>query len=278
MPALLMFRPVEVFETRRYGSGPTVSNRLVIDSRDRHDAAGRGREEHLVGRPQLLGSYRPGFYGSPEFFTEFVHRHFCDPFQDRSAWRSDNALNDSEDVEPRPFGDVPLGINQHDGLATTVVSVEQTTRQIAPDLVFTANAALVFGLRCVLSQFRHAQRQGEEPHFAAALRSRNLEIVTLPDDLYFEGAGDALFCAETLFGGYRIRSTALALQRVSELIARQVRQVIPLELVDPKFYHLDTCLCPLPPDRAIWFPGAFDTLGGTSSLHVIDLIHRRFAS
>jgi N-dimethylarginine dimethylaminohydrolase len=39
------------------------------------------------------------------------------------------------------------------------------------------------------------------------------------------------------------------------------RQVLPLELVNPRFYHLDTCFCPLAPGEAIYFPGAFDTYG-----------------
>ena len=29
------------------------------------------------------------------------------------------------------------------------------------------------------------------------------------------------------------------------------RRVMPLELVDPSFYHLDTCFCPLAPGEAI---------------------------
>ena len=37
--------------------------------------------------------------------------------------------------------------------------------------------------------------------------------------------------------------------------------MIPLELVDPFFYHLDTCFCPLAPGQALWFPGAFDDYG-----------------
>ena len=76
--------------------------------------------------------------------------------------------------------------------------------------------------------------------------------------MFFEGAGDALFCGDTLFSGYRIRSTALALQFVAEQIGEQV---IPLELIDSRFYHLDTCFCPLAAGRAIWFPGAFDSYG-----------------
>jgi N-dimethylarginine dimethylaminohydrolase len=38
-------------------------------------------------------------------------------------------------------------------------------------------------------------------------------------------------------------------------------EVLPLELVDPRFYHLDTCFCPLAEDEAIYYPGAFDDYG-----------------
>jgi N-dimethylarginine dimethylaminohydrolase len=38
---------------------------------------------------------------------------------------------------------------------------------------------------------------------------------------------------------------------------------LPLELVDKRFYHLDTCFCPLAPGEAIYFPDAFDAYGRT---------------
>src|SRR2546423_1054932 len=39
------------------------------------------------------------------------------------------------------------------------------------------------------------------------------------------------------------------------------RLVLPLELVNPYFYHLDTCFCPLAPGEAIYYPDAFDAYG-----------------
>jgi N-dimethylarginine dimethylaminohydrolase len=127
-----------------------------------------------------------------------------------------------------------------------------------PDLVFTANAALIFRRRAVLSRFRHAQRQGEEAHFAAWFEEHAFQVERLPARLYFEGAGDALFCGDTLFAGYRFRSDARGHQLIGGMIERRV---LPLELVDPYFYHLDTCFCPLAPGMALYFPGAFDAYG-----------------
>ncbi|NQV28937.1 MAG: amidinotransferase [Rhodopirellula sp.] len=127
-----------------------------------------------------------------------------------------------------------------------------------PDLVFTANAAMMFERRAVLSRFRHSQRQGEERHFHASLETLGFDVLELPDGFFFEGAGDALFCGKTLYGGYRIRSVARSLQAVAKLVDREV---IPLELIDSRFYHLDTCFCPINAETAIWFPDAFDEYG-----------------
>jgi N-dimethylarginine dimethylaminohydrolase len=127
-----------------------------------------------------------------------------------------------------------------------------------PDLVFTANAALIFHRRAMLAHFRHPERQREEEHDAAWFAQRGFAVERLPEGMYFEGAGDALFCGDTLFAGYRIRSDAHGLQRIGALLGKRV---IPLELVDPYFYHLDTCFCPLAPGEALYYPPAFDDYG-----------------
>ncbi|WP_020475562.1 dimethylarginine dimethylaminohydrolase family protein [Zavarzinella formosa] len=127
-----------------------------------------------------------------------------------------------------------------------------------PDLVFTANAGLVCRSLFIPSKFRHEARQGEEPCFTAWAKSRGWEIVSVPGDHYFEGAGDALFCGETLFAGYRFRSDAFGHQWIGERLGVEV---LPLELADPRFYHLDTCFCPISATQAIWYPGAFDDYG-----------------
>lgn len=125
-----------------------------------------------------------------------------------------------------------------------------------PDLVFTANAALIFRGQAYLAQFKPEQRRGEELHAAVWLREAGFAVRQLPPDAWFEGAGDGLFCGETLFTGYRQRSTAWA----GQWLGRQIGcRTIPLELVDPYYYHLDTCFCPLAFDTAVYFPPAFDS-------------------
>lgn len=124
-----------------------------------------------------------------------------------------------------------------------------------PDLVFTANAGLIWKDRVFLSLFRHAARQGETPLDRDWFQQAGFETIDMPDGFYFEGAGDALFCGDTLFAGYLIRSDVRALQWVAgEMNCR----VIPLQLVDEFYYHLDTCFCPLSETEAIYYPPAFD--------------------
>src|SRR5947199_3069296 len=127
-----------------------------------------------------------------------------------------------------------------------------------PDLVCTANAGLVFKNRFFSSRFRHEVRSRETPHFDAWFLEHRYTVETLPEGLYFEGAGDALFCGETLFAGYRFRSDARSHLRIGDLLGVET---LPLELVDPRFYHLDTCFWPLGPREAIYYPGAFDDYG-----------------
>jgi N-dimethylarginine dimethylaminohydrolase len=142
------------------------------------------------------------------------------------------------------------------GLGVTVELLEPQAG--LPDFVFTANAGLVFGRRFFSSQFRHAVRARETPHFDAWFVGHGFTVEHLPEGMFFEGAGDALFCGRTLFAGYRIRSDVRGHQYLGQTLQRQV---LPLELVDARFYHLDTCFCPLAPGEAIYYPPAFDTYG-----------------
>lgn len=146
-----------------------------------------------------------------------------------------------------------------DTLLSLHVVVEELTPQPGlPDLVFTANAGLMFQNRFFSSQFMHEVRAKESPFFDAWFQEHGFEVVHWPADMYHEGAGDALFCGEALFAGYRTRSDVHAHQWVAEQVGVRV---LPLELVNPRFYHLDTCFCPLAPGMALYHPEAFDAYG-----------------
>jgi N-dimethylarginine dimethylaminohydrolase len=147
----------------------------------------------------------------------------------------------------------------YDALVGLGVQVELMTPQPGlPDLVFTANAGLVFEKRFFSSRFRYEVRARESPHFDAWFSAHGYTVEHLPPETFFEGAGDALFCGASLIAGYRIRRDVQGCQHLAGLLHRQV---LPLELVNPYFYHLDTCFCPLAPGEALYYPEAFDAYG-----------------
>ena len=139
-----------------------------------------------------------------------------------------------------------------------------------PDLVFTANAAVVLDRRVLLARFRHPERRREEPHFAAAFRSlqaRGLvdDVLQLPESLVLEGAGDCVFdqARELLWLGYGPRSDAAAAAAVEDLLGCEA---VALELADRRFYHMDTALAPLPGGEVMYLPAAF-TAAGRAAIH-----------
>ena len=130
-----------------------------------------------------------------------------------------------------------------------------------PDLVFPANAAVVLDGKVLLARFRHPERQGEEAIFRsvfARLKARGLvdEIIDLPDGTLQEGAGDAIWDADrgqfwVGFGPRSSRSSVAAIRRAFG------REVVALELASDRFYHLDTCFCPLAGGAVLYYPDAF---------------------
>lgn len=127
----------------------------------------------------------------------------------------------------------------------------------SPDMVFAANAGLVRDGVAVLSSFYHPERQGEEPHFRRWFEDSGFAVCDLPRATPFEGEGDALFEADgsRLWAGHGPRTrqnSHLQLTNVWDV------EVVSLRLVDPRFYHLDTCFCPLSRGEVMYYPAAFD--------------------
>ena len=127
----------------------------------------------------------------------------------------------------------------------------------SPDMVFTANAGLVKGRRFIVSRFRYPERQNEEPYFADWFLDRGYDVSLMPRDIPFEGAGDALFDRGTdcLWMAHGHRSIPAARDVLAERLGIDV---IVLKLVDTRFYHLDTCFCPLEGGYVMYYPAAFD--------------------
>ncbi|MDJ0736520.1 MAG: TIGR00300 family protein [Nostocaceae cyanobacterium] len=127
-----------------------------------------------------------------------------------------------------------------------------------PDMVFSANAGLVLDDTVVLSRFLHKERQGEEPYFNQWFEKNGYTVHELPKDLPFEGAGDALLDREGrwLWAGYGFRSELDSHPYLAKWLDIEV---LSLRLIDERFYHLDTCFCPLANGYLLYYPPAFDS-------------------
>ncbi len=129
-------------------------------------------------------------------------------------------------------------------------------RKEFPDMVFTANAGLVYQDIFFPSNFRYRERGGERKFFTEWFKSKGYKIVNIPANISFEGCGDALFCGNKLFVGYGFRTDKKILKFLSKYIKGP--EIIPLGLSNPYFYHLDTCFLPLPNGQFVYYPDAFD--------------------
>ena len=130
-----------------------------------------------------------------------------------------------------------------------------------PDLVFTANAAVVLDRKALLARFFHPERQREQPVLTAAFRAlqaRGLidEVVEMPPRVALEGAGDCIWDRQRrqFWMGCGYRSDIAAGKVIEEQFGARC---IPLTLADPSFYHLDTAFCVLPHGDVLYFPSAF---------------------
>jgi N-dimethylarginine dimethylaminohydrolase len=121
-----------------------------------------------------------------------------------------------------------------------------------PDMVFAANSALVIDGVALLARFRHPQRVAEERPYERWFRARGLTIRRA--EYRHEGEGDFVLVGDVILAGTGFRTDVDAHQEVARVFGREV---VTLELTDPRFYHLDTALFALDDQQIVYFPGAF---------------------
>ena len=142
------------------------------------------------------------------------------------------------------------------------------------DMVFAANQVFVgqkagYGKFVVPSRMVYTSRRREVPFYADWFRAHDYQLIELDyGDDYLEGHGDLLWHPDgsRIYGGYGFRSTLGGVEKFAAEMSKMGIPVVPLELVDPYCYHLDTCLCPLNDEAALIFPGAFSA-EALASLH-----------
>jgi arginine dihydrolase len=197
----------------------------------------------------------------------FAVTYSINPWMDPNAWAQSGEVLHARAVRQ--------WTGLHRSLLTRGVNIETVEPQPGlPDLVFTANAAVVLDRKALLARFLHPERQREQPVFAEAfyaLQARGLidDVMEMPDGVTLEGAGDCIWDrARSLFWiGSGFRSDPAAGHAIEDAFGVPS---VPLTLTDPNFYHLDTAFCALPTGDVIYFPGAF-------SPQALELIHGRVA-
>ncbi len=194
----------------------------------------------------------------PSFLmTDPAHFDVCyqiNPWMRPEAWAVDRGASRAAAIAAsRKLADA---IRAAGATIETVPAVENL-----PDLVFPANGAVVLDRRVLLARFRHPERRGEEPMFRASFKALQRcgvvdDIHELPDGVFHEGAGDAIWDIDRgyFWCGFGPRSSRGAI----EVIARIFDQdAVALELASERFYHLDTCFCPLSGGNVLYYPPAF---------------------
>lgn len=122
-----------------------------------------------------------------------------------------------------------------------------------PDMVFSANGALVVGDRALSARFAHSERAAEAPAFHQWLTQQPALCHVVSATHINECEGDFAFAGGRLLAGYGFRSSPIAHREVATFFGLPV---VSLELVDPRFYHLDTALMVLG-DTIAYYPPAF---------------------
>lgn len=161
-------------------------------------------------------------------------------------------------MHPETPVDTALALHQWDVLRATYEGLGHTVELVEsavglPDMVFAANGGIVSDGRAMASRFTHPERQAEGELYAAWFRNAGL-APTIQATEQNEGEGDVLRIGEVFLAGTGFRTSLAAHREIEEFFGRQV---ISLELVNPKFYHLDTALTVIDDFTIAYYPGAF---------------------
>jgi arginine dihydrolase len=161
-------------------------------------------------------------------------------------------------MDPAKPVDIPLALAQWEELRDRYRSLGHTVEELEPvpglpDLVYAANGATVVDGRVLGARFAHPERAGEAAVHRAWYRANGFADVHEPEHIN-EGEGDFAVTGSWLLAGRGFRSSPLSHGEVQEFFGRPV---IGLDLVDPRYYHLDTALCVLGGDEVMYYPPAF---------------------
>jgi N-dimethylarginine dimethylaminohydrolase len=186
--------------------------------------------------------------------AHFEVSYVINPWMRPGAWAEDPAGHRAE---------ARAGFDALKAALTAAGAAVETVPGLAgqPDMVFPANAAVVLDGRAIVARFACAERRGEEAAYMEALQAyvaRGIldEVAIFPEGCFQEGAGDAIWDIGRQFfwAGYGQRSILAATTHLERFFGKPV---VALELASNRFYHLDTCFCPLSGGEVLFYPEAF---------------------
>ncbi|WP_420709927.1 dimethylargininase [Streptomyces sp. NRRL S-340] len=163
-------------------------------------------------------------------------------------------------ADPAKPVDAALALAQWEQVREVYRSLGHTVEVLAPepglpDMVFTADGALVVDGRVFGARFAHARREPEAEAHLRWFAGNGFAHLHVPVHIN-EGEGDFAVTSSWLLAGRGFRTNPLAHGEAQEFLGRPV---VGLELVDPRFYHLGLALAVLDDaaDEVAYYPAAF---------------------
>jgi N-dimethylarginine dimethylaminohydrolase len=172
--------------------------------------------------------------------THFAVEYAINPWMDTSVPVDPRAATEQWDVLRRTYLD----------LGHTVDLIDPVPG--LPDMVYAANGGVLVDGAAIVARFAYPQRAGESVAYAQWMaRSGYSPVHTRHVN---EGQGDILVAGRIILAGYGFRTDRRAHDEIAAIVGRPL---LSLELVDPRFYHLDTALAVLDDDTVAYYPPAF---------------------
>jgi N-dimethylarginine dimethylaminohydrolase len=153
--------------------------------------------------------------------------------------------------------DTHVAMNQWETLRQTYKELGHTVELVEPvaglpDMVYAANGGLLVNGKAVVARFAYPQRAGESVAYAEWMVRHGFDPAETRR--VNEGQGDLLVVGSIILAGYGFRTERKAHAEIAALVGMPL---VSLELVDPRFYHLDTALAVLDDTTIAYYPQAF---------------------
>ena len=163
-------------------------------------------------------------------------------------------------MDPSMPVDTALAVAQWETLRSTYEGLGHRVDLISPveglpDMVYAANGGVVYDGKAVAASFTYAQRRPEGAAYHAWFDEVGIRP-TIQAGSTNEGEGDFLVVGRLILAGTGFRTSVAAHHEVREFFGAPV---ISLELVDPRFYHLDTAMAALDDRTIAYYPPAFSS-------------------